>query len=64
MKLINGYYKIVTVVNLCLKRILYGSKFKCGKISTRKNFKILVEKGGELTIGQGCFLTMIALLHA
>ena len=57
MKLINGFYKVLSnFFNLLKYDMLFGHKFKYGKISFRKRMNILVEKDGRLIIGDGCFL--------
>ena len=55
MKLINGCYRISTFLKLKKYDLLFGKKFRHGKISFRKRFTVLVEKGGELNIAKGCF---------
>ena len=55
MKLINGWYKITTFLKLKEYDLLFGKNFRHGRMSFRKRFTVLVEKGGELIIGNGCF---------
>ncbi len=55
MKVINGYYKIYNFFHIKLFDLLYGKKFRHGKIVCRRNLSILIEKNGMLSIGTGCF---------
>ncbi len=55
MKVINGCYRITTYFTLKKYDILFGKSFVHGRISFRKRMGILIEKGGKLTIGKGCF---------
>lgn len=55
MRLLNGIYKLTNFFELLKYDILFGHKFTHGKISFRKRMNILVEDGGRLIIGDGCF---------
>ena len=55
MKIINGYLKIINGVKTLEYDLLFGKKFIHKKFSFRFGFYILIEKGGTLEIGNGCF---------
>ncbi len=55
MKLINGYHRITNFLKIRWFDLLYGKAFVHGRFSFRDRMNILIEKGGKLSVGDGCF---------
>lgn len=67
MKLIKLFYHAGAVLKTFFYRLVFGSRFRMGKGTTfRRDFRIYLETGASLSIGQNCFFNhgcSINVLH-
>ena len=65
MVLLKCYYHISAILKLFVYRLIYGKSLKVGKrVTFRKGFSIMIEKGAYVEIGDGSFFNNYCSISA